>query len=333
MQEMIVSKLSQLFEAGTIDRVVGWKRGETFYDVSPALFESKEALSEFVYNDFCGANLSKFLVKETKTHPTNHSICGDPDQEGKIAVLVKPCDSYSLNQLIKDNRVKREDLYILAIPCRGKVSEEKLRESGVVGMTDCKIEGEELVLDTLYGSERRERALMLHDKCATCHAEHHVIADEVIGETEKSAGADRFQGVCDIENMSEEERFAFWRGELSRCIRCNACRNACPACTCEKCVFDNNDSGVAAKSNANEFEENMFHIIRAFHVAGRCTDCGECSRVCPQNIPLHLLNRKMIKDMNTYYGTYQAGEDSDSEHPLIDFKENDPEPSIVKEGK
>ncbi|MFR1039192.1 MAG: 4Fe-4S binding protein [Clostridium sp.] len=26
----------------------------------------------------------------------------------------------------------------------------------------------------------------------------------------------------------------------------------------------------------------MFHIIRAFHVAGRCTDCGECSRVCPQ---------------------------------------------------
>ena len=23
-----------------------------------------------------------------------------------------------------------------------------------------------------------------------------------------------------------------WRGELSRCIRCNACRNACPACTC-----------------------------------------------------------------------------------------------------
>ena len=47
--------------------------------------------------------------------------------------------------------------------------------------------------------------------------------------------------------------------------------------------------------------ENMFHIIRAFHVAGRCTDCGECSRVCPQNIPLHLLNRKFIKDIDTFY--------------------------------
>ena len=77
----------------------------------------------------------------------------------------------------------------------------------------------------------------------------------------------------------------------------------------------------------------MFHIIRAFHVSGRCTDCGECSRVCPQHIPLHLLNRKFIKDINTYYGTYQAGEDIDSEHPLIDYTEGDPEPSIVKEGK
>lgn len=60
------------------------------------------------------------------------------------------------------------------------------------------------------------------------------------------------------------------------------------------------------RAAADSFEESMFHIIRAFHVAGRCTDCGECSRVCPQNIPLHLLNRKFIKDINTFYGAYQA---------------------------
>lgn len=115
----------------------------------------------------------------------------------------------------------------------------------------------------------------------------------------------RFELVEKLEAMAPEERFAFWQNELSRCIRCNACRNVCPACSCIKCVFDNDRYDTAQKANTTTFEEQMFHIIRAFHVAGRCTDCGECSRVCPQHIPLHLLNRKFIKDIDEFYGEYQ----------------------------
>ena len=85
------------------------------------------------------------------------------------------------------------------------------------------------------------------------------------------------------------------------------------------------------KANVDSFEEKMFHIIRAFHVAGRCTDCGECSRVCPQGIPLHLFNRKFIKDIDELYGEYQAGEDTDSKGPLTNFTFDDAEPSIVTE--
>ena len=69
-----------------------------------------------------------------------------------------------------------------------------------------------------------------------------------------------------LEAMTPDERYAFWRGELSRCIRCNACRNICPACSCEQCVFDNPASGVSQKAAADSFEENMFHIIRAFQI-------------------------------------------------------------------
>ena len=105
----------------------------------------------------------------------------------------------------------------------------------------------------------------------------------------------------------------------------------CPACSCNKCVFDSDRFDTAQKANADTFEEQMFHLIRAFHVAGRCTDCGECSRVCPQGIPLHLLNRKLIKDINGFYGTYQAGEDAEALAPLTAFKMDDVEPSIVGE--
>ena len=96
-------------------------------------------------------------------------------------------------------------------------------------------------------------------------------------------------------------------------------------------MFDNHDSGFENKAAADSFEEKMFHIIRAFHVAGRCTDCGECSRVCPQGIPLHLFNRKFIKDIDTFYGEYQAGEDTTSKGPLTNFTFEDVEPSIVAE--
>lgn len=90
-------------------------------------------------------------------------------------------------------------------------------------------------------------------------------------------------------------------------------------------------SGIENKAASTSFEENMFHIIRAFHVAGRCTDCGECSRVCPQHIPLHLLNRKFIKDINELYGEYQAGADPESRSPVVDFTKNDAEPGIIYE--
>ena len=170
------------------------------------------------------------------------------------------------------------------------------------------------------------------DRCHVCKGKEHVVYDELIGESEDTSDADRFEQVRAIEAMSPEEKFAFFQAQLSKCIRCNACRNVCPACSCRKCVFDSNKFDSAQKANVDSFEEKMFHIIRAFHVAGRCTDCGECSRVCPQGIPLHLFNRKFIKDINTLYGEYQAGADAEAKGPLTSFTFDDAEPSVVAEG-
>ncbi len=83
------------------------------------------------------------------------------------------------------------------------------------------------------------------------------------------------------------------------------------AAAASACFDSNKVRQRAERRTPDSFEEKMFHIIRAFHVAGRCTDCGECSRVCPQGIRLHLFNRKFIKDINEFYGEYQAGADAE----------------------
>ena len=315
MQAMMEKRAIELLENGTVNRVLGWSAGEFAYDVTPAVFQSVEEVKNgFLYNDFCGANLSKYLVKESR-------------KEGKILVFLKPCDTYSFNQLIAEHRVLRENVYVIGIECYGKADIEKLKAMGLKGITGIVMKDGEYTVETIYGNKVVKAADATADRCLACKSKKHVVYDELIGEDgEVVEDCNRFDMVEKLEAMTPDERFAFWRGELSRCIRCNACRNVCPACTCEQCVFDNPNSGVSQKAAATSFEENMFHIIRAFHVVGRCTDCGECSRVCPQNIPLHLLNRKFIKDINAFYGDYQAGEDPDAKPPLGMFRKDDREP-------
>ena len=313
----MLERAKALLESGEVARIVGWKKGEFYFDPVPATFESVDELKDFVYNVFCGANLSKYLIQMSK-------------KEGKTAVFLKPCETYSFNQLVKEHRINRENVYVIAIEWLGKVDVEKIKAKGITGIVDVEENGTELTVKTLYGEEvkieKREVAL---GRCVVCNKTHQAKDEEIILHEREARTIDRFEEVKKLEAMTEDERFAFWQEQLSKCIRCNACRNVCPACSCVKCVFDNPASGISAKANDSEFEEKLFHVIRAFHVAGRCTDCGECSRVCPQNIPLHLLNRKFIKDIDGLYGEFQAGEEAEGKTPLTSYTEGDTEPNDV----
>lgn len=311
----LVKAAAKLIESGEADRVLGWKKGEFDYDVTPYVFNSIDEIEkDFVWGDFCGANFSKYLIKETAK------------SDKKVAVFLKPCDTYSFNQLLTEHRFEREKVHVIGVSCSGMADIRKIKD--IAGEGIAKIEEQDGYLNvfTLYdGVVKIDSKDALAERCLCC-TKRCVVYDELLGDGQNKAYNDRFAKVEELEAMTEEQRYAFWKSELSKCIRCNACRDVCPACTCEKCVFDDPRSVLENKAAANEFEEKLYHIIRAFHVAGRCTDCGECSRVCPQNIPLHLLNRKFIKDINAFYGQYQAGETVGQRAPLVDYTTEDREP-------
>ena len=321
-REQLIEKASELLSNGTVSCVLGWGAGEFGYDVTPTIFKTVEDLkSGFVYNDFCGANFSKYLVAKTQK------------LDGKILVFLKPCDTYSFNQLLTEHRFDREKVYAVGIPCEGMADIAKVKAISGEGISKIDFEGDKIVVTTLYADEpvAINAGDVLAERCINCKSKKCVAFDELMGENGDVVESARFDEVARLEAMTPDERFAFWQSELSKCIRCNACRDACPACTCEKCVFDNPNSALENKAPANEFEEKMFHIIRAFHVAGRCTDCGECTRVCPQSIPLHLLNRKFIKDIDSFYGEYQAGAEVGSRAPIVNYTTEDLEPSEAVE--
>ncbi|NIM03303.1 coenzyme F420 hydrogenase, partial [bacterium] len=58
-----------------------------------------------------------------------------------------------------------------------------------------------------------------------------------------------------------------------------------PLCYCSECITEKTMPQWIVSSPS--LKGNTFwNVIRAFHLAGRCIDCGECERVCPVNIPL-----------------------------------------------
>ena len=159
MQELI-TRAKELLADGTVARVLGWRAGDMSYNPEPAFFESAESLSDFVYNGFCGANLSKYMIEASKL-------------EGKTLVFLKPCDTYSFNQLLTEYRVLREKAYIIGVGCKGKLDVEKIKKMGIKGITA--ISGAEmsdacdtLKIETLYGEKSCAYADAMLERCHVC---------------------------------------------------------------------------------------------------------------------------------------------------------------------
>ena len=65
-----------------------------------------------------------------------------------------------------------------------------------------------------------------------------------------------------------------------------------------------------------------FHILRAYHCAGRCTDCGACERACPMGIQVRQFTKKLNKDALDLF-SWEAGLNIDQRPPLDVYQQDD----------
>lgn len=278
----------ELLEKGEVKYVIGWEKGTLFFQSPPVFIDRPEDADRLVWDEFCLANLGIYLLD-------------DRYGEGKIGVFAKGCDSRGIVRIIQDKQFPRERVYIIGIPCSGLKDPDKALE---------------------LGSKEEAPAA---SKCTLCTHRNPVIYDTMIGEpVPETEPKNKFEAVTELEKLTPDERYEYWVRQYSRCLRCFACRNVCPACNCTECMFDQTAVGWLPKLVGNA--ENQFYgLVRAFHVAGRCVECGECERVCPVNIPIMSVNLKIIKDINELFGPYEAGVDLEQVPPLMTYNPDDPE--------
>ena len=299
MQRKLRQKAKALLEKERVDWIIGFEPGSLKFVTTPLITRNIGDIERLVINPFIVNNLSNFLI----------------DIEGRSGIVTKGCDSRSVVSLIQDNKVKREDLFILGIPCSGIIDLSKVES--LVGkdrdeIADIARQDSSVTIEVGKQKENFPIAKVLFDNCLGCELPTPEEYDTLLGEATSPIGdkAQSKEKLKRLKAMSGEERWRFWQREFERCIRCYSCRNVCPACFCKRCFVEESEPQWLLPMPV--WPDNlMFQVIRNIHVAGRCTDCGECERSCPVNILLRSLSRDMCDIVDELF-QFKAGMDMEA---------------------
>ncbi len=327
----IRAEASRLLSSGEVAAFLGFVPGSLPMTVRPFVARSSEDAARLVWNSFCVMNLANYLPEVLKSVEPPRGP-GDPEPEGplpRVGVLATGCWSRNMVVQIQENRIQRDRVVILGISSRGMVDRKKVL-ARLGGREALKVEEQDhsLLVSGRGFNEEIPRWEVVRDNCRSCVHPDPVIWDIMIGERAGDRqNANRFAQVEEIESLAPEERWAWFQEEISSCIRCYACRNACPLCYCPTCFVDDSRPQWVGKS-IEPVDTAIFHILRAYHCAGRCTDCGACESACPMGIRMRLFTKKLEKDVLEMYGA-EAGMDPETPLPLSTFSPDDPQDFIV----
>lgn len=326
-QNLLRERCDEVLAKEEVSGIIGFRRKGSEPKDMIAFFKDSDDLRDLVFTPLSTGNPTTLLYQELKKGNV------------KLGVVVKGCDTRSIIQLAQENEINLDMVHLIGVSCPGVVDGKKLEKSlkkegltnkeiSDIGSVTLSSDEKEILLEEGNGEELSlPFQELISENCSYCRYPTPTRYDFLIGEERVGKKPD-LSDVEELEKISKEKRWEYWKGELNDCIRCHACRRVCPLCYCDECIVDPEELAISPDTTADEKarrprwlgkivntpENAFYHLVRIMHHAGRCIECGECERACPMDIPLMKLERSLIREVEDLFD-YEAGIDP-KETPL-----------------
>lgn len=316
VQDRIRDAVRSLLREKRVDLVIAHEVGTLPLRATPCFIIDPDDAERIILDPTCSANLARFL----------------PNRKDKVALVAKSCEARAALVMAAEHQFPRENLVIVSAPCQGVIDTKRVeRHFDGREILAAKIEGETIIVQ---GKEFRDSLPLTQFLCDSCLECRHpnpvvdpsrdVLVEEGSAVTPSQADAAK---VIELEKKMADERWSYFVDQFKDCIGCNACREVCPLCYCKECFADQTAPRWVGKS-VDVSDTMIFHLVRVLHMAGRCVDCGACSRVCPMNIDVRMLTKKTEKDARELFAADPGVKEGEAE-ALATFSEKDPQEFIM----
>ena len=119
---------------------------------------------------------------------------------------------------------------------------------------------------------------------------------------------------------------------FGKCIGCHGCMRVCPICYCKLCEFESPDAEYKPSTFETELKKRggvrippgiiYYQLGRLTHIGISCVGCGACDDVCPMDIPVSTIFKKVGESVQKLFD-YVPGRDVEEKIPLVTFEKEE----------
>ncbi|MFW9867464.1 MAG: 4Fe-4S ferredoxin [Candidatus Thorarchaeota archaeon] len=326
IENSIRENAKKLLSEKQVDVIIGYSEGTVPLSSTPIIIRKEEDVDKLIWNNLCYINLARYLA------PLMPQLCDSEGKSLKIGIVAKGCVGRAVNLLAVEKQVNLENIKMIGIKCNGNVNRSKIdMEIGEKEILDLIIDGDDIVVKGKDWEQKFPYEQYINELCKVCKVKSPSSKEDgCVGECQELDSVhDEFTDVVEFESKSAEEKWEYIKEALEPCTLCYSCRQACPVCYCNLCFVDQNLPVWFGKTTEMT-DVIVFHLIRAFHLAGRCVACGACSSVCPVGIDLNVITRKLEEIVKRRFD-YTSGLNAEILPPMMNFSMDDAEEFMLEE--